>query len=116
MPEELLATNGGSAIGFVLAAIAAGVLGFKKIVDMLKISGSDVKAAVNGTQRLLDLLDTERKDKASLQQLLTEANERAYRANEERNEVIRELANIRAQLAALEVEVRQLRKEAGYAQ
>ncbi|AQS50570.1 hypothetical protein PAEH1_01580 [Paenalcaligenes hominis] len=115
MAEDLI-TNSGAAIGFILAAAVGGLVGFKKILDMLKVSGSDARAAVDGTQRLLDLLDAERTDKATLQQLLKEANERVDRANEERNALIRELAKIQAEVAALRVEVRLLRQEAGYDQ
>lgn len=113
MAEELMG-NSGAAIGFILTAVVGGLMGFKKILDMLKVSGSDAKAAVDATQRLLDLLDAERKDKESLRQLLREANERTDRANAERNDLIREIAKLQAEVAGLRNEVQLLRREAGY--
>lgn len=110
MPDELLTNSAGTAVGVVFAAIIGAAIGIKKLLGMVKLSDNSIRATVDGTQRLLDLLDAERKDKAVLQSLLDESNKRADRANEERNQVIRELGEIRAQLATLELEVRMLRK------
>lgn len=114
MPEDLISGDIGTAVGFLVAAVVGGILGVKKIVGMVKLSDNSVKATVDATERLLNLLDSERRDKAVLQTLLDDANRRASVANEERNQMVRELGEIKAQLISLELEVRLLRREAGY--
>lgn len=113
-PEEITRiTEMGAAgwIGWIAAMAFGGLVAFRRIWHSDKVMSANAAGMVDTVQRLYDLLDKERTDKARLQELLAEANERTDQANRERNEVIRELGDIKAQLAALQAEVRMLRKE-----
>jgi len=114
MPEELAALGAGGWIGWALAVVAGGALAFRRIWRADQVSGANAKASLDGVQRLYELLDAERRDKAELQRLLKEANERVDKANKERNDLIIELGDIKAQLSLLKAEVRMLREEKGY--
>lgn len=101
--------NTGALLGFIVASIVGGGVVLKKIMGVIKLGDNSVRAEVAATERLLDLLTAERNDKATLQLLLDAANERTMAINEEKNSLVRELGEIRSQLARLEVEVRLLR-------
>lgn len=116
MPEEIAHLGASGWIGYVVAAVFGVLFAFRRIWHADLVSGANSKGAVDTIQRLYDLLDKERANNGMLQQLLSEANERTDRANAERNEVVRELGDIKAQLAALQAEVRMLRREAGHDQ
>ena len=116
MADELFALGGGGWIGYIVVAITGGILAFRHLVRKDTVSGANAQASVDAITRLYDLLDAERRDKAELQILLKEANLRVDQANKERNVVILQIGDIKAQLAALESEVRLLRREKGYDQ
>lgn len=102
----------GGWIGWMIAVLLGAVAAFRRIWHNDKIMGANATGTVDTIQRLYDLLDRERADKARLQQLLAEANERTDRAYEERNLLVRELGELKAEVAALKAEVRVLREEA----
>lgn len=115
IPEELTGAGLGGWMGWIAAAAVSGVMFFRRIWHVDLVSGANSRAAVDAIQRLYDLLDAERRDKALLQAQLADANVRADRAYAERNEAIRELGEIKAELAALRAEVRLLRERHGNA-
>lgn len=114
VPEEIAKMAGGGWAGWLVAAVFGCVMAFRRIWHADLVSGANSKGAVDTIQRLYDLLDAERRDKAALHQLLSEATGRADKANHERNEAIREIGDIKSQLATLQAEVRMLREERGH--
>lgn len=112
--DEIAAMAGGGWVGWLVATVFAAAFAFRRLWHADLVSGANSKGAVDTIQRLYDLLDAERKDKAALHILLSEANGRADKANHERNEAIREIGDIKSQLATLQTEVRMLREERGH--
>lgn len=115
LPEEIAQLGAGGWIGWVVAVLFGGVMAFRRIWHADLVAGANAKGAVDTIQRLYDLLDKERSNNAHLQKLLDEANDRTDRANAERNVLLREMGEIKAQLAALQAEVRMLREGREYA-
>src|SRR5690606_32296809 len=111
-PEHLSQIEAGGWLGWAVAAVVSGAFAFRRIWHADLVRGANSQGTVDTIQRLYDLLDKERAHNAQLQKLLAEANERTDRANAERNALVRELAEIKAQLGALETEVRMLREAA----
>lgn len=114
LPQEIATLSGSGLVGWLVAALVGGVVAARRIWHADIVSGANSKGAVDTIQRLYDLLDAERRDKAALNLLLSEANGRADRANHERNDAIREIGEIKSQLATLQAEVRMLREERGH--
>lgn len=110
LPDEFAQMGASGWLGWAAAVITAGAFTIRRIWHADLVSGANSKGAVDTIMRLSELLDKERAHNASLQVLLTEANQRTDRANEERNQLIREMGEIKAQLAALQAEVRMLRE------
>jgi|GEM_PF-6332962 len=110
LPDEIAQLGAGGWLGFAAAVVTGGAFAIRRIWHADMVRGADSKGAVDTIQRLYDLLDKERANNASLQVLLTDANQRTDRANEERNALVREMGEIKAQLAALQAEVRMLRE------
>lgn len=111
LPEGIATLGGGGWLGWVITVIGGAAYAFRRLWHADLVSGANSKGAVDTIQRLYDLLDAERRDKASLHVLLSEANLRVDSANSERNAAIREIGEIKSQLAALQAEVRMLREE-----
>lgn len=110
LPDEIAQMGTGGWLGWAAAVVTGGAFAIRRIWHADLVSGANSKGAVDTIMRLSELLDKERAHNASLQVLLTEANQRTDRANEERNQLIREMGEIKAQLAALQAEVRMLRE------
>lgn len=100
-------------VGWIVAMSFGGLAAFRKLWHSDRVMSANTKGAVDTIQRLYDLLDKERANNARLQELLAEANERTDQANRERNLLVREIGEVKAQLAELQAEVRMLRKETG---
>lgn len=116
MLQEIETLGFGGWVGWVTAALTGGIMAFRHFRRADIISGANTEVTVNAIQRLYDLLDRERLEKAGLQTLLKEANERTDIANKELNTAIKEMGEIRAELAELRYEVRMLRGEAKHDQ
>ena len=74
-----------------------------------KIASADATGNVTAVDKLLKILDERQEDIAALRAALVEANARTDRAYAERNQVVEELGKVRAELAALRMEVQMLR-------
>lgn len=111
--EEITAIASGGWAGWIVAAVFFGKFALRRFLHGEAVFGANSKGAVDTIQRLYDLLDAERRDKAALHVLLSEEKLRTDKANHERNEAIREIGEIKSQLASLQAEVRMLREEKG---
>lgn len=95
--------------GVAATVVGAAVWLLRKMLRGDQIASADATGNITAVDRLLKILDERQEENAALRAALQEAAQRVDKAYQERNDMLRELGEVKAQLAELRAEIRLLR-------
>jgi len=101
-----------SAVQYVFGGSVAGAVAMAALWVLRKlwrgdqIASADATGNITAVDRLLRILDERQEENAALRAALVEASARVDKAYQDRNDMLRELGEVKAELAALKAEFR----------